>query len=103
MLTVTARSREIGVRIALGGRPGQIMAQVVGEALLPLGSAIAAGAVMTLLVLRGFRHALLKVAPTDLLTFASVCARLDAAAATAAVIPSRRAAKIDPIEALRSE
>ena len=103
MLMVAARSTEIGVRIALGARPGQIMAQVAGEALRPLAIAIAAGAGLALLVLRAFRNVLYEVAPADLLTFACVCAMLVAVAATAAVIPGRRAAKIDPVVALRSE
>jgi putative ABC transport system permease protein len=103
MLMVAARSTEIGVRIALGARPGQIVTQVVGEALRPLGIAIAAGAGLALLVLRAFRYVLYEVAPADVLTFACVCALLVSVAATAAVIPGRRAAKIDPVEALRSE
>ena len=58
---------------------------------------------MALLVAPAFRYVLFDVAPADLLTFACVCALLVAVAAMAAVIPGRRAAKIDPVEALRSE
>lgn len=103
ILMVTARTKEIGVRMALGARPAQIIRQVMNEALRPLVFAILIGATAAFFILRLLRSILFEIAPTDILTFAAVCLLLMAVAAVASLIPSRRAAKIDPMEALRSE
>jgi len=94
---VAARSTEIGVKIALGARPGQILTQVAGKALRPLAIAIVGGTGMALLVAPAFRYVLFDVAPADLLTFACVCALLVAVAAMAAVIPGRAQPRSIPL------
>lgn len=103
MLAVTARTKEIGLRMALGAQPRQVLAHVLGEAGRSLGIALIVGAGVAMLALRAFRSMLYNVTPADGLTFASVCALLLVVAGLAAVIPGRRATKIDPLEALRSE
>src|SRR5437773_7445550 len=98
MMTVTTRSTEIGVRIALGAQPGRIMAQVVGEPSRPLILPIVAGAGVALLLSRLFRSVLFEVTPADLLAFACVCTLLagaglsviSASATPGKVMPSRR-------------
>jgi putative ABC transport system permease protein len=102
-LTVVARTREMGVRIALGALPKQIVAQVLGEALRPLVAATAAGVTLAWLVLRTFRALFFEVSPSDIATFGAACALLLTVAAVAAFLPSRRAALVDPIMALRGD
>jgi putative ABC transport system permease protein len=103
MLTVVSRTREIGVRIALGARPGQIVAQVLGEALRPLLATTAAGVALALGVLPSFRSVFYGVSPSDISTFGAACALLLSVATAAAFLPSRRAARLNPVEALRGE
>jgi ABC-type antimicrobial peptide transport system permease subunit len=93
----------MGVRIALGALPKQIVAQVLGEALRPLVAATAAGVTLAWLVLRTFRALFFEVSPSDIATFGAACALLLMVAAIAAFLPSRRAALVDPITALRGE
>jgi putative ABC transport system permease protein len=102
-LAVSQRIREIGIRMALGARPGDILRMVLGQglALTLLGVVLgAAGA----LALTGLAKSLLfEVTPTDPVTFAGVAAVLVAAAVIASYLPARRAAGVDPIDALRCE
>jgi putative ABC transport system permease protein len=103
MLMVTARTREIGLKMALGATRARIVAQVAGEALRPLVVAIVIGATLAILVLQAFRSILFEIAPGDMLVFSCVCGLLVAVALAAALIPGSRAARIDPMQALRSE
>jgi putative ABC transport system permease protein len=102
-LAVTARTREIGLRMAIGATPSRVSIQVVREAMVPLATALAAGTVLGIFALRTSRSILFGVAPSDLLTFACACALLLAFACSAALIPAVRASRIDPMQALRSE
>ena len=100
---VVRRTREIGVRLALGARPGSVFALVVrhGAALtaagivLGLAGAAAAGRVM--------RSLLFDISPTDPVTFASVPLLLGAGALIACALPALRASRIAPLEALRGD
>jgi putative ABC transport system permease protein len=102
-LAVSQRVREIGIRMALGARPRDILRMILGHglALTWLGVAIgAAGA----LALTGLAKSLLfEVTPTDPLTFAGVAVVLVGAAVVASYLPARRAAGVDPMDALRCE
>lgn len=103
MLTVTARTKELGIRIALGAPSPRILSSAVAETVRPLLFALLAGWLLAYGALSAFRSLLFEIAPGDVLTFLGVCAVLLAVAATAAIVPGRRAVRIDPIEALRVE
>ncbi len=101
--TVSQRSHEIGVRMALGAARGRVVAMVVGQglALGAAGAALGLGAALGANRLLG--DLLFRVEPSDPLTLAAVTAALVAVAAGACLIPARRATAIDPVSALRSE
>jgi predicted permease len=102
-LSVTQRTRELGIRLALGATQKSVMAMVVrqGMALVLVGLAI--GAIIAFQLTRVMATLLYAVEPNDPLTFAGVSAVLAIAAAIACFVPARRVTRIDPIIALRSE
>ena len=100
--TVVQRTPEIGIRLALGARPPQIVAMIVsssGRALAAGTIAGVAGALAGSILIRRFLYDL---SPLDLPSYASAAAILGAAALAAAVVPARRAARVDPLIALRT-
>jgi putative ABC transport system permease protein len=101
--SVTRRTREIGVRVALGARPADVSRLVLreGMALALAGIVIGLGAAAA--TARLLRSLLYGVEPLDPATFAAVPLLLAAVAATACLLPVRRARGLDPVEALRSE
>ena len=100
---VSQGTREIGIRLALGATPSQVVRMVVRAGMLVVAVGIAAGLAFALAVTR-FMHALLfNVTPTDAGTFISIAGVLAAIAFAATYAPARRAARIDPLVALRSE
>jgi putative ABC transport system permease protein len=102
-LTVSQRTREIGIRIALGAQPANVMRMVLGQGMLLTILGVGIGIAGALALTRLVKTLLFEVAPNDPFTFASVAASLVVAAALASFLPARRAASIDPIVALRSE
>jgi putative ABC transport system permease protein len=100
---VAERTKDIGIRIALGARLARITGSVVagGLALVAVGAAI--GIAGSLLLLRPLGALLFGVTPYDLPTYATVVLLLGAIAALASYLPARRAARIDPLTALRQE
>ena len=101
--TVARRTREIGVRMALGAMPGQVLRAVVGQALRLAAGGIVIGGAGALALARVLRNLLFGVSPSDPLVFTGVAAILAAVAAAASWIPARRAAALDPLAALREE
>ncbi|MEP6494464.1 MAG: ABC transporter permease [bacterium] len=100
---VTLRTRELGVRIALGAEPRAVAMMMTNHGLALTALGVGGGLVVFALVARFLRSFLFGVAPGDPLTLASASLLLVAIAALASWIPARRAARLDPSSALRSE
>ncbi|HYC32142.1 MAG TPA: FtsX-like permease family protein, partial [Gemmatimonadales bacterium] len=100
---VAQRTREIGIRIAVGAVPGEIVALVFRQSALLAGLGIVAGLVGGLAATRLLAGLLFGIAPTDALTFAGTAVLLALVATLASLLPAIRATRIDPIEALRTE
>jgi putative ABC transport system permease protein len=101
--TVTQRTREIGIRVALGAARAQIMALVLGRALRLGALGLVVGAAAALAATRFLRGFLWGVTPSDPLTFAAIAVIMLAVALAAAYLPARRATAVPPTEALRAE
>jgi len=100
---VTQRTREIGIRAALGATRGNVLGFVLGRAVRLTMLGIGAGLLLSFGVARLLRRVLFGVGPLDALTLAASIATPIFFALVAAALPARRAAAIDPIETLRSE
>jgi ABC-type antimicrobial peptide transport system permease subunit len=101
--TVSQRTREIGVRIALGAQPGGVVRLVLRQGLRAAAAGAAVGLVGALVLGRAVASLLYGVTPADPLVFGAVTAVLLAVAVLAAWLPARRAARVDPIIALQAE
>ncbi|HEX2456602.1 MAG TPA: ABC transporter permease [Vicinamibacterales bacterium] len=101
--TITERTREIGIRVALGAQPRQMMHRAIRDGMVLALVGVAIGVVVALASARVLSAFLFGVDPTDPMTFAAVSIVLLAVALLASYVPSRRALKVDPIVALRSE
>ena len=101
--SVAQRSREIGVRTALGARTTDILGLVLRSGLAITAAGLAAGLGAAALLVTSLSKILHGVRPLDPVTFTVVPVVLAFAAALACVAPARRAARIDPIRALRTE
>jgi predicted permease len=101
--SVTQRWREIGIRMALGARTGDVLGMIVRQAAMLAIIGIAAGAVGALFLTRLMRGLLFEVEPHDPVTFVVVAAVLAAIALIASYLPGRRATRVDPVIALRAE
>jgi putative ABC transport system permease protein len=100
---VGRRTREIGVRVALGATPRQIVAMLVRHGMWPVGLGVLAGLVGASAVTRVLAGVLIGVTTTDAGVFASATLLLGLAALAATYVPARRALRLDPLAALRSE
>jgi predicted permease len=99
---VVRRTREIGIRMALGADRGAILAAVLREGLAAVGTGLLVGAVAALLLARVIARLLFGVPPTDPVTYLAVALLLVAVAALACLLPARRATAVQPSLALRS-
>ena len=100
---VARRTRETGIRMALGAQRGAILALVLRQAMAPVAAGIAIGVLAALALARFLDALLYGVEPTDPATFVAVAGLLGAAALVAAWLPARRATRVDAQESLRAE
>jgi predicted permease len=101
--TVGRRTREIGIRIALGAEPGRVVLGVQRDVMIPVALGAVVGVAASVFLSRVVRGLLFGVDPLDIGTFAAVTIVLLAVAAGAAYVPARRSARVDPVEALAAE
>jgi hypothetical protein len=100
---VAERRREIGIRVALGARPGHTVRLMMGQASVPVVAGIAIGLAAAFNTNRLVAHFLFATAPTDGPTMGAVVVAVLGTALLAAYVPARRALRVDPTVALRSE
>jgi predicted permease len=101
--SVSQRRREIGIRVALGAQQQTLTGMFVRHGLALAGIGVACGLVTALVVMRLMSSLLFKVSPLDPVTYIAVSVGVVAVAFFASYFPSRRAATVDPVEALRAE
>ncbi len=101
--TVTQRTRELGIRVAVGSSPRQLFALVVTQGLRVIGLGLVAGILGSLILVRLIQSLLYGVQPTDPLVLTTVAVVLTAVGVAACLLPARRATRIDPVVALSNE
>jgi ABC-type antimicrobial peptide transport system permease subunit len=101
--SVTQRTREIGIRMALGAGQREVLGLVLRRGSMIVGLGVAVGLAGALLVTRVLRALLFGVSASDPIVFATILAVVSATAWVATYIPARRATRVDPLVALRYE
>jgi len=100
---VTQRTREIGIRMALGANPSELLGLLMDRGWKMILTGAALGLLLALAAARLLRELLYGVGAADPLTFAAAAALLGAVGFVASYVPARRATQLDPVSALRSE
>jgi putative ABC transport system permease protein len=100
---VAQRTREIGIRMALGAQEGSVVRLVVRQAMTLVMAGVVVGTAAALLLSQTMTKMLFSVKPTDPVTFGAVAITLNGVALLACYVPARRATRVDPIVALRAE
>jgi putative ABC transport system permease protein len=100
---VTQRTREIGIRMALGADRHDVLGLVLRQGVTMVMLGLSVGVIAALLMTRVLRTLLFGVSPTDPAVFAGIIVLLSTTAALATYVPARRATRVDPLVALRDE
>jgi predicted permease len=100
---VTQRHHEMALRIALGARPSDVVRLIVGHGMVAPLAGVTIGLICAMWLTTAMSHLVFEISPTDPITFAGVAIVLTTVALLACWLPARRAARVDPIVALRSE
>ena len=100
---ISQRTREVGVRVALGARPGHVMRLVLGEGALLTAAGLALGLIGAFIATRQLGALVFGVSAADVATFAAATVLLSTVAVVSHLIPIRRALRVSPVEALRQE
>jgi predicted permease len=101
--SVSQRSREFGIRVALGARPAQIVTMVVGQNLRVVVVGLALGLLIAIPATRLLRGLLYQVGPNDPIVFAGIGSLLAAVAVIASYLPARRGTQVDPVVTLKAD
>jgi putative ABC transport system permease protein len=102
-LAVSQRVHEIGVRMAIGARPAEIVRMILGQGMGLALVGVIIGVATAFALTSAVKSFLFGVTPNDPATFLAVAAVLAGAALAACYLPARRAARVDPLRALRTE
>lgn len=100
---VAQRTREVGIRMALGAHANSVLGMVLRQGVFQIAVGLTLGLVLALLVSRGIEAMLFGVEPWDLNVFLAISGVMLTSGGLASLIPARRATRVDPVEALRSE
>jgi putative ABC transport system permease protein len=101
--TVTRRSSEIAIRLAMGARRGEVLRMVIGDAGVLIGAGLVIGGALAVAAAKAAQSLLFGLSPTDAVTVASAIAVLAAIGLLASYLPARRASRVDPMNVLRQE
>jgi putative ABC transport system permease protein len=99
---ITQRVREIGIRLALGGQPGRVLRQMIGEGMAMAIVGVGLGLALALALSQAVAGLLFATEPTDPITYGAIAALLVTVALVASYLPARRALHIDPVDVLRA-
>jgi ABC-type antimicrobial peptide transport system permease subunit len=101
--TTSWRTPEIGLRIALGAQRAQVVRTVIAEALIPVATGLAIGTIAATILTRGIKAILFGVPATDVRTVVAAASLLAILSVASALVPSERASRLEPLQAIRTE